>query len=69
MHLLISTLCFLSCSLQLCIDAQIPVALGGLGGEAIYIDTEASFSVRRLQGGFQANEVWLSMINLFHGTL
>lgn len=26
--------------IQLCIDVQIPKAFGGLGGEAIYIDTE-----------------------------
>ncbi len=37
-----------SFSLQLCIDVQIPEAMGGLGGEAVFIDTEGSFLVERL---------------------
>lgn len=33
--------------LQLAVDVQIPEYLGGVGGEAIYIDTEGSFVVER----------------------
>ncbi|XP_072163522.1 DNA repair protein RAD51 homolog 3-like isoform X1 [Diadema setosum] len=33
--------------IQLSVDAQIPVCLGGAGGEAIYIDTEGSFIPQR----------------------
>lgn len=33
--------------LQLAVDAQIPEALGGVGGQAVYIDTEGSFMVER----------------------
>lgn len=39
--------CCLRCSLQLAVDVQIPEYLGGVGGEAIYIDTEGSFVVER----------------------
>ena len=35
-------------SMQLCVDVQIPEAFGGLGGEAVYIDTEGSMIVDRL---------------------
>ncbi|CAH1231070.1 DNA repair protein RAD51 homolog 3-like [Branchiostoma lanceolatum] len=35
--------------MQLAIDVQIPSAFGGLGGEAVYIDTEGSFMVQRLE--------------------
>ncbi|XP_064612813.1 DNA repair protein RAD51 homolog 3-like [Liolophura sinensis] len=34
--------------LQLSVDVQIPEAFGGLGGEAVYVDTEGSFIVERL---------------------
>uniref|UniRef100_A0A2C9KIX7 DNA repair protein RAD51 homolog 3 n=1 Tax=Biomphalaria glabrata TaxID=6526 RepID=A0A2C9KIX7_BIOGL len=34
--------------LQLAVDVQIPVDIGGLDGEAVYIDTEGSFIVERL---------------------
>ena len=32
-------------AMQLCVDVQIPEAFQGVGGEAIYIDTEGSFMV------------------------
>merc|ERR1719460_2980811 len=32
--------------MQLALDVQIPVAFGGLGGRAVYIDTEGSFMVQ-----------------------
>ncbi|XP_013384917.1 DNA repair protein RAD51 homolog 3 [Lingula anatina] len=35
-------------SFQLSVDVQIPECFGGLGGEAVYIDTEGSFIVDRL---------------------
>lgn len=35
-------------SFQLCVDVQIPEELGGLNGDAVFIDTEGSFIVRRL---------------------
>ncbi|KAF3771540.1 DNA repair RAD51-like protein 3 [Nymphaea thermarum] len=35
--------------IQLAINVQIPVKYGGLGGKAIYIDTEGSFMVERAQ--------------------
>lgn len=35
-------------SFQLCVDACIPEAFGGVTGEAVYIDTEGSFVVHRL---------------------
>nr|KAI8753735.1 DNA repair protein RAD51-like protein 3-like [Biomphalaria glabrata] len=34
--------------LQLAVDIQIPVDIGGLDGEAVYLDTEGSFIVERL---------------------
>ena len=34
--------------MQLCVDVQVPLALGGCGGEAIYIDTEGSFIIDRV---------------------
>ncbi|XP_064620780.1 DNA repair protein RAD51 homolog 3-like isoform X1 [Lineus longissimus] len=34
--------------MQLSVDVQIPEAFGGIGGEAVYIDTEGSFIVERL---------------------
>ncbi|KAM9455376.1 DNA repair protein RAD51 homolog 3 isoform 2-T2 [Clarias gariepinus] len=33
---------------QLAVDVQIPVCFGGLGGEAVFIDTEGGFVVQRL---------------------
>ncbi|XP_019620165.1 PREDICTED: DNA repair protein RAD51 homolog 3-like [Branchiostoma belcheri] len=35
--------------MQLAIDVQIPCVFGGLGGEAVYVDTEGSFMVHRLE--------------------
>lgn len=34
--------------IQLAINVQIPVEFGGLGGQAVYIDTEGSFMVERV---------------------
>lgn len=34
--------------MQLAVDVQIPVALGGVGGECLYMDTEGSFVVDRI---------------------
>ncbi|XP_043106119.1 DNA repair protein RAD51 homolog 3 [Puntigrus tetrazona] len=34
--------------MQLAVDVQIPVCFGGLGGKALYIDTEGSFLVQRV---------------------
>lgn len=34
-------------SMQLCVDARLPVAFGGVAGESVYIDTEGSFSPER----------------------
>lgn len=34
--------------MQLVVDVQIPVCFGGLGGKALYIDTEGSFFVQRV---------------------
>lgn len=34
-------------SMQLAVNVSIPHALGGCGGEAVYIDTEGSFSAQR----------------------
>ncbi|XP_036450294.1 DNA repair protein RAD51 homolog 3 [Colossoma macropomum] len=34
--------------IQLAVDVQIPVCFGGLGGKAVYIDTEGSFVVQRV---------------------
>ncbi|MBL1810932.1 DNA repair and recombination protein RadA, partial [Klebsiella pneumoniae] len=34
--------------IQLAINVQIPVEYGGLGGKAVYIDTEGSFMVERV---------------------
>ena len=35
------------CAMQLCVDARLPVAFGGVAGESVYIDTEGSFSPER----------------------
>lgn len=35
-------------SLQLCIDVQIPESFGGLGGQAVFVDTEGSLVVQRV---------------------
>lgn len=34
-------------AMQLCVDAHLPVAFGGVDGDSIYIDTEGSFSPER----------------------
>ncbi|CAL8369788.1 unnamed protein product [Lota lota] len=34
--------------LQLCIDVQIPECFGGLGGQAVFVDTEGSLVVQRV---------------------
>ena len=34
-------------SMQLALDVQIPAPFGGVGGEALYVDTEGSFTVER----------------------
>ncbi|KAJ3229478.1 DNA repair protein rad51c [Chytriomyces hyalinus] len=34
--------------MQLCINVQLPISQGGADGQAIYIDTEGSFSVKRV---------------------
>lgn len=39
-----------SFSLQLCVDVQIPEQGGGLQGQAVFIDTEGSFNISRIQG-------------------
>lgn len=41
-------------SVQLAVDVQIPVCFGGLGGEAVFIDTEGGFVVQRLVGVAEA---------------
>lgn len=33
--------------MQLCVDARLPVAFGGVAGESVFIDTEGSFSPER----------------------
>ncbi|XP_034252829.1 DNA repair protein RAD51 homolog 3 [Thrips palmi] len=35
--------------LQLCVDVQIPVGLGGLSGQAVFIDTASNFSPHRVR--------------------
>lgn len=40
--------CLSSFSIQLAVDATIPVSFGGCGSEAIYIDTEGSFVTERV---------------------
>ncbi|XP_069694731.1 DNA repair protein RAD51 homolog 3 isoform X2 [Periplaneta americana] len=35
--------------LQLCVDVQIPSSFGGLGGEAVFIDTDGGFTPHRLK--------------------
>ena len=41
-------------SLQLCIDVQIPECFGGLGGEAVFVDTEGSLVAQRVADMAQA---------------
>lgn len=33
---------------QLCVDVQIPEVLGGLGGEAVFLDVEGTFVPKRI---------------------
>ena len=40
--------CVAFCSMQLSVDVNIPECFGGLGGEAVYIDTENSFVIDRI---------------------
>lgn len=35
-------------SLQLAVDVQVPQCFGGLGAQAVYVDTEGSFLLQRL---------------------
>lgn len=37
-------------SLQACVSVQLPQVVGGLGGEAVYVDTEGAFTAKRLRG-------------------
>lgn len=41
---------FIFQSLQLCVNVQIPKNLRGLGGGAIFIDTNRGFSLDRIKG-------------------
>uniref|UniRef100_A0A5S6QLZ8 DNA repair protein RAD51 homolog 3 n=1 Tax=Trichuris muris TaxID=70415 RepID=A0A5S6QLZ8_TRIMR len=41
--------CCLLLSLQLAVDARIPEPLGGVNGEVVYVDTEGTFRIRRLE--------------------
>ncbi|KAJ1531595.1 hypothetical protein ONE63_000267 [Megalurothrips usitatus] len=36
-------------SLQICVDVQIPECFGGIGGEAVFIDTSSNFCPRRVR--------------------
>ncbi|XP_048335401.1 DNA repair protein RAD51 homolog 3 isoform X2 [Ziziphus jujuba] len=49
--------------IQLAVNVQIPVEYGGLGGKAIYIDTEGSFMVERAQQIAEACVVDMSEYN------
>jgi len=49
-------------AMQLCVDVQIPEAFQGAGGEAVYIDTEGSFMVERVQQIAEAVGVHLQRI-------
>lgn len=33
-------------------SVQLPKSVGGVGGEAVYVDTEGSFTVKRLKGKY-----------------
>ena len=48
MNMLLIICCLIIFSIQVAIDVSIPESLGGLGGEAIYIDTEGSFIIERV---------------------
>lgn len=41
-------------SVQLAVDVQIPACFGGLGGEAVFVDTEGGLVVQRLVGVAEA---------------
>jgi len=47
--------------LQLCITVQMPKEYGGTQGQAIYIDTEGSFNVSRIEGN---HFKWLSGLQI-----
>lgn len=34
--------------MQLCVNVQIPKSIGGMGGEALYVDSEGSFIAERV---------------------
>jgi RAD51-like protein 2 len=53
-------------AMQLCVDVQIPEAYHGVGGEAIYIDTEGSFMVERCLHMAAAVQQHLTMICRHH---
>ena len=36
-------------AMQIAVNVQRPVACGGLGGQAVYIDTEGSFAPERVE--------------------
>lgn len=36
--------------MQLCVNVQIPEALGGIAGESVYIDTSRGFNPKRFRG-------------------
>lgn len=50
-------------AIQLALDVQIPEVFGGLGGEAIYIDTEGSFMIERVANMAEALSVHLKKIS------
>ncbi|XP_066977572.1 DNA repair protein RAD51 homolog 3-like isoform X2 [Macrobrachium rosenbergii] len=49
--------------LQVCIAAQLPTSISGVDGEVVYIDTEGSFSARRLKVAVHAIQ-HLKTVNL-----
>ena len=55
--------------MQLCVNVQLPVELGGLGegSETLYLDTEGSLSGKRIKEMAEAVlPVWTSTISKIH---
>lgn len=55
--------------MQLAVDVQIPVCFGGLGGKALYIDTEGSFVVQRVADMAEAAVKHCSLLAEDTGTI
>ena len=53
-------------SYQLCVNIQFPQEVGGVGGKALYLDTNQNFNPHRFKGKVQEYPYNLEKSNILH---